>query len=201
MTATGSPWTSRPATRSLFGKWSGTEVTIDGKEMLIMKESGHPGHRRLIVFDPSTAIPEFHRSISWLLKEVRFDTDARNKMLKRRQHPRRRGEGHPRPKGRNVVIEKSFGSPRITKDGVSVAKEIELEDPVRETWARRWSRKWPAAPMTRPATAPRPQRSWHRPSSREGMKSVAAGMNPMDLKRGIDLATAKVVRAHQGRCP
>jgi chaperonin GroEL len=109
-----------------------------------------------------------------------------------RQHPRRRGEGDPRPKGRNVVIEKSFGAPRITKDGVSVAKEIELEDKfenmgaqmVKEVASRTNDE---AGDGTTTATV------LAQAIVKEGMKSVAAGMNPMDLKRGIDLATAKVV--------
>ena len=68
------------------------------------------------------------------------------------------------PKGRNVVIEKKFGSPTITKDGVTVAKEIELEDKY-ENMAPRWSRKWRPRPATWPATAPPPPPSWPRPSS------------------------------------
>jgi chaperonin GroEL len=98
------------------------------------------------------------------------------------------------PKGRNVVLEKSFGAPRITKDGVSVAKEIELEDKfenmgaqmVKEV-AQRTNDE--AGDGTTTATV------LAQAIVKEGMKSVAAGMNPMDLKRGIDLATAKVVEA------
>jgi chaperonin GroEL len=98
------------------------------------------------------------------------------------------------PKGRNVVLEKSFGAPRITKDGVSVAKEIELEDKfenmgaqmVKEVASRTNDE---AGDGTTTATV------LAAAIIREGMKSVAAGMNPMDLKRGIDLATAKVVEA------
>ena len=68
------------------------------------------------------------------------------------------------PKGRNVVIEKKFGSPTITKDGVTVAKEIELKDRSR-TWARRWFAKLLPRPPTSPATAPPPRPFWPRPSS------------------------------------
>jgi chaperonin GroEL len=96
------------------------------------------------------------------------------------------------PKGRNVVIDKSFGAPRITKDGVTVAKEIELEDKfenmgaqmVKEVASRTNDE---AGDGTTTATV------LAQAIVREGMKSVAAGMNPMDLKRGIDMATAKVV--------
>jgi chaperonin GroEL len=98
------------------------------------------------------------------------------------------------PKGRNVVIDKSFGAPRITKDGVTVAKEIELEDKfenmgaqmVKEV-AQRTNDE--AGDGTTTATV------LAQAIVKEGMKSVAAGMNPMDLKRGIDLATAQVVEA------
>jgi chaperonin GroEL len=98
------------------------------------------------------------------------------------------------PKGRNVVLDKSFGAPRITKDGVTVAKEIELEDKF-ENMGAQMVKEVASAPMTRPATAPPPPPFWPRPSSSRRHEAVAAGMNPMDLKRGIDLATAKVVEA------
>jgi chaperonin GroEL len=98
------------------------------------------------------------------------------------------------PKGRNVIIEKSFGAPRITKDGVTVAKEIELEDKfenmgaqmVKEVASRTNDE---AGDGTTTATV------LAQAIVREGMKSVAAGMNPMDLKRGIDIAVAAVVES------
>ena len=96
------------------------------------------------------------------------------------------------PKGRNVVIDKSFGAPRITKDGVTVAKEIELKDKFENMGAqmlREVASKTNdiAGDGTTTATV------LAQAIVREGMKSVAAGMNPMDLKRGIDLAVTKVV--------
>ena len=90
------------------------------------------------------------------------------------------------PKGRNVVLDKSFGAPRITKDGVSVAKEIELEDKFENMGAQMVQAKLLPRPTTLPVTAPPPRRFWPRPSSRKAAKAVAAGMNPMDLKRGVD---------------
>jgi chaperonin GroEL len=102
------------------------------------------------------------------------------------------------PKGRNVVIDKSFGAPRITKDGVTVAKEIELKDKFENMGAqmvREVASKTNdiAGDGTTTATV------LAQAIVREGMKSVAAGMNPMDLKRGIDLAVTKVVAdARQG---
>ncbi|WP_028031494.1 chaperonin GroEL [Gemmobacter nectariphilus] len=127
-------------------------------------------------------------------KEVRFDTDARDRMLKGVNILADAVKVTLGPKGRNVVIEKSFGAPRITKDGVSVAKEIELSDKfenmgaqlVKEVAARTNDE---AGDGTTTATV------LAQAIVREGLKSVAAGLNPMDLKRGIDLATAKVVEA------
>jgi len=125
-------------------------------------------------------------------KDVRFSADARNRMLKGVNILADAVKVTLGPKGRNVVIEKSFGAPRITKDGVTVAKEIELEDRfenmgaqmVKEVASRTNDE---AGDGTTTATV------LAQAIVKEGMKSVAAGMNPMDLKRGIDLATAKVV--------
>ncbi len=125
-------------------------------------------------------------------KDVKFDTTARDKMLKGVNTLANAVKVTLGPKGRNVVIEKSFGAPRITKDGVSVAKEIELEDKfenmgaqmVKEVASRTNDE---AGDGTTTATV------LAQAIIKEGMKSVAAGMNPMDLKRGIDLATTKVV--------
>jgi len=125
-------------------------------------------------------------------KDVKFSTDARNRMLKGVNILADAVKVTLGPKGRNVVIEKSFGAPRITKDGVTVAKEIELEDKfenmgaqmVKEVASRTNDE---AGDGTTTATV------LAQAIVKEGMKSVAAGMNPMDLKRGIDLATAKVV--------
>jgi len=127
-------------------------------------------------------------------KDVQFGTDARNRMLKGVNILADAVKVTLGPKGRNVVLDKSFGAPRITKDGVSVAKEIELEDKfenmgaqmVKEVASRTNDE---AGDGTTTATV------LAQAIVKEGMKSVAAGMNPMDLKRGIDLATAKVVDA------
>ena len=125
-------------------------------------------------------------------KIVRFETDARNRMLKGVDILADAVKVTLGPKGRNVVIDKSFGAPRITKDGVTVAKEIQLEDKfenmgaqmVREVASRTNDE---AGDGTTTATV------LAAAIIREGMKSVAAGMNPMDLKRGIEQAVAVVV--------
>ncbi|KHA53458.1 chaperonin GroEL [Sulfitobacter geojensis] len=127
-------------------------------------------------------------------KDVKFDTDARNKMLTGVNTLANAVKVTLGPKGRNVVLDKSFGAPRITKDGVSVAKEIELEDKfenmgaqmVKEVASRTNDE---AGDGTTTATV------LAQAIVKEGMKSVAAGMNPMDLKRGIDMATLTVVEA------
>ena len=127
-------------------------------------------------------------------KEVKFGTDARNRILKGVNILADAVKVTLGPKGRNVVIDKSFGAPRITKDGVSVAKEIELEDKFENMGAQMVKEvanrtNDEAGDGTTTATV------LAQAIVREGMKSVAAGMNPMDLKRGIDLATSKVVEA------
>ncbi len=127
-----------------------------------------------------------------MAKDVKFDTDARNAMLRGVNVLADAVKVTLGPKGRNVVLEKSFGAPRITKDGVSVAKEIELEDKfenmgaqmVKEVASRTNDE---AGDGTTTATV------LAQAIVKEGLKQVAAGLNPMDLKRGIDLATAKVV--------
>ncbi|WP_347849931.1 chaperonin GroEL, partial [Planktomarina sp.] len=127
-------------------------------------------------------------------KDVKFGTDARNRMLNGVNILADAVKVTLGPKGRNVVLDKSFGAPRITKDGVSVAKEIELEDKfenmgaqmVKEVASRTNDE---AGDGTTTATV------LAQAIVREGMKSVAAGMNPMDLKRGIDAATTAVVNA------
>src|SRR6476469_9350879 len=125
-------------------------------------------------------------------KEVRFSADARDRMLRGVDILANAVRVTLGPKGRNVVLAKSFGAPRITKDGVTVAKEIELEDKFENMGAqmvREVASKTSdiAGDGTTTATV------LAAAIVREGAKSVAAGMNPMDLKRGIDLAVAAIV--------
>ncbi len=126
-------------------------------------------------------------------KDVKFSSDAREKMLRGVDILADAVKVTLGPKGRNVVIEKSFGAPRITKDGVTVAKEIELADKFENMGAqmvREVASKTNdvAGDGTTTATV------LAQAIVREGAKAVAAGMNPMDLKRGIDLAVAEVVK-------
>ncbi len=125
-------------------------------------------------------------------KDVRFSTDARDRMLRGVETLANAVKVTLGPKGRNVVIDKSFGAPRITKDGVTVAKEIELEDKFENMGAqmvREVAQKTndQAGDGTTTATV------LAHAIVKEGAKSVAAGMNPMDLKRGIDIAVSAVV--------
>jgi chaperonin GroEL len=126
-------------------------------------------------------------------KEVKFASDARDRMLRGVDTLANAVKVTLGPKGRNVVIDKSFGAPRITKDGVTVAKEIELKDKFENMGAqmlREVANKQndKAGDGTTTATV------LAQAIVREGAKAVAAGMNPMDLKRGIDLAVGTVVK-------
>src|SRR5438067_3105088 len=125
-------------------------------------------------------------------KEVRFSGDARDRMLRGIDILANAVRVTLGPKGRNVVLDKSFGAPRITKDGVTVAKEIELEDKFENMGAqmvREVAQKTndQAGDGTTTATV------LAHAIVKEGAKAVAAGMNPMDLKRGIELAVKAVV--------
>jgi len=126
-------------------------------------------------------------------KEVKFSTDARDRMLRGVDILANAVRVTLGPKGRNVVLDKSFGSPRITKDGVTVAKEIELEDKFENMGAQ----------MVREVASKTNEKAGDGTTTatvlahaivREGAKSVAAGMNPMDLKRGVDLAVTEAVK-------
>src|SRR5258708_21251968 len=125
-------------------------------------------------------------------KEVRFSADARERMLRGVDILANTVKVTLGPKGRNVVLDKSYGAPRITKDGVTVAKEIELSDKFENMGAQMVKEVATqtsdlAGDGTTTATV------LSQAIVREGAKAVAAGMNPMDLKRGIDLAVAAVV--------
>jgi chaperonin GroEL len=125
-------------------------------------------------------------------KEVRFSDDAREKMLRGVDilaHAVRVTLG---PKGRNVVLDKSFGAPRITKDGVTVAKEIELDDKF-ENMGAQMVREVASKTSDQAGDGTTTATVLAHAIVREGAKSVAAGMNPMDLKRGVDLAVNAVV--------
>ena len=131
-------------------------------------------------------------------KEVKFSTDARAKMLRGVDILADAVKVTLGPKGRNVVIEKSFGAPRVTKDGVSVAKEIELSDKF-ENMGAQMLREVASKTADLAGDGTTTATVLAQAIVREGNKSVAAGMNPMDLKRGIDLATTKVIEAIQSR--
>ena len=131
-------------------------------------------------------------------KDVKFSGDARDRMLRGVDVLANAVKVTLGPKGRNVVMEKSFGAPRITKDGVTVAKEIELVDKFENMGAqmvREVAQKTndSAGDGTTTATV------LAHAIVKGGAKAVAAGMNPMDLKRGIDLAVKAVVDEIKGR--
>src|SRR5437667_325662 len=125
-------------------------------------------------------------------KEVRFSVDARDKMLRGVDiltHAVRVTLG---PKGRNVVLDKSFGAPRITKDGVTVAKEIELDDKF-ENMGAQMVREVASKTSDQAGDGTTTATILAHAIVKEGAKGVAAGMNPMDLKRGVDLAVTAIV--------
>src|ERR1700750_2948420 len=129
-----------------------------------------------------------------MAKQIYFDIEARNRMKKGVDILSNAVRVTLGPKGRNVVIEKKFGSPAVTKDGVSVAKEIELEDPIENMGAQMVKQVASktadiAGDGTTTATV------LAQAIIGEGLKNVAAGANPMDLKRGVDKAVTKVVES------
>ncbi|OSI23686.1 chaperonin GroEL [Bradyrhizobium canariense] len=125
-------------------------------------------------------------------KEVRFSTEAREKMLRGVDVLANAVKVTLGPKGRNVVLEKSFGAPRITKDGVTVAKEIELEDKF-ENMGAQMVREVASKTSDQAGDGTTTATVLAQAVVREGAKAVAAGINPMDLKRGIDLAVDTLV--------
>src|SRR6202034_605 len=125
-------------------------------------------------------------------KEVRFSGDARDRMLRGVETLANAVKVTLGPKGRNVVIEKSFGAPRITKDGVTVAKEIELDDKF-ENMGAQMVREVASKASDVAGDGTTTATVLAHAIVREGAKAVAAGMNPMDIKRGIDLAVEAVV--------
>ena len=161
----------------LFGKWSGTEVKIDGKEYSIMKESDIMG---------------ISKGKNKMAKIVKFNTEARTKMLKGVDTLANAVKVTLGPKGRNVVLDKSYGAPRTTKDGVTVAKEIELQDKFENMGAQMVKE---VASKTNDEAGDGTTTATILAQSivREGIKYVTAGMNPMDVKRGLDSAVAHVI--------
>ena len=125
-------------------------------------------------------------------KEVKFHGDARERMLRGVDTLANAVRVTLGPKGRNVVLDKSFGAPRITKDGVTVAKEIELADKF-ENMGAQMVREVASKTSDQAGDGTTTATILAQAIVREGAKAVAAGMNPMDLKRGVDLAVAAVV--------
>ncbi len=178
----------------LFGKYSGTEVKVDGEEYLVMREEDVmaviEGSNR-----DSNELNSRHRvsrGSFMAAKEVRFSDDARSRMLRGVNILANAVKVTLGPKGRNAVLEKSFGAPTVTKDGVSVAKEIELKDKFENMGAQMVKEvasntSDEAGDGTTTATV------LAQAIVREGLKAVAAGANPMDLKRGIDKAVITAI--------
>src|ERR671932_200641 len=131
-------------------------------------------------------------------KEVKFSVEARDKMLRGVDSLNNAVKVTLGPKGRNVVLDKSFGAPRISKDGVTVAKEIELADKF-ENMGAQMVKEVATRTSTEAGDGTTTATVLAQAIVREGAKAVAAGMNPMDLKRGIDSAVAAVVEDLKAR--
>src|SRR5690606_2359454 len=125
-------------------------------------------------------------------KDVKFGDSARKKMLTGVNTLADAVKATLGPKGRNVVLERSFGAPLITKDGVSVAKEIELKDKLENIGAK-MDKDVPSRANDQAGDGTTTATVLAQAIVTEGLKSVAAGLNPMDLKRGIDKATTAIV--------
>ena len=185
--------------RILFGKWSGTEVKIDGEELLIMKESdimgiieGRPRRPEEGRVSPARIIRIQEGYSKWLQKTFGSAAMPRQRMLRGVDILADAVKVTLGPKGRNVVLDKSFGAPRITKDGVTVAKEIELADKF-ENMGAQMVREVASKTNDLAGDGTTTATVLAQSIVREGAKAVAAGMNPMDLKRGIDKAVDAVV--------
>ena len=126
-------------------------------------------------------------------KEIKFNSDARSRMLAGVETLANAVKVTLGPKGRNVLLDKSFGAPRISKDGVTVAKEIELEDKF-ENMGAQMVREVASKTNDEAGDGTTTATVLAASILREGSKAVAAGMNPMDLKRGIDIAVGSVVQ-------
>src|SRR5712672_43970 len=131
-------------------------------------------------------------------KDIRHSSDARERMLRGIDTLANAVRGTLGPKGRNVVLERSYGAPRITKDGVTVAKEIELSDKF-ENMGAQMVREVASKTSTEAGDGTTTATILAHAMVREGVKAVAAGMNPMDLKRGVDMAVDAVVEDIQKR--
>src|SRR5574342_927060 len=126
-------------------------------------------------------------------KDVKFSTDARDKMLRGVEILNNAVRVTLGPKGRNVVLDKSFGAPRITKDGVTVAKEIELEDKF-ENMGAQMVREVASKTNDTAGDGTTTATILAQAIFREGSKLVAAGVNPMDIKRGVDAAVEEATK-------
>ncbi len=186
MTASAMALEVKKGDRVLYGKYSGTEVTVDGEEYLIMRESD------IFAVIAKANQSETERETSTMAKLIEYDTNARTRLKKGVDKLADAVKVTLGPRGRNVVIDKKFGSPTITKDGVTVAKEIELEDHFENMGAQMVQEVASktsdvAGDGTTTATV------LAQAIFREGLKTVTAGYNPMAIKRGIDKAVTAVI--------
>ena len=171
----------------LYGKYSGTEVTLDNEQYLILRESDVLAVVAL-THCTNASTEEFHMAS----KELHFNVDARAALKRGVDQLAEAVKVTLGPKGRNVVIDKKFGAPTVTKDGVTVAKEIELSDPL-ENMGAQMVKEVATKTSDNAGDGTTTATVLAQAIFREGLKNVTAGANPMALKRGIDKAVTAVV--------
>ena len=195
------PLDVKPGDRVLFGKYAGNEVKIDGEEHLMLREEDILGsHREVSRSAAATSRGSTHGSERHRLHREGTRADPRG-----RQQARRRGEGHARPQGAQRRHREDRGARRPSPRTASPSPRRSSSRIASRTWARRWCARSRRRPATSPVTAPRPRPCSRRPSTAKASKLVAAGHNPMDIKRGIDKAVENIVafaqedgQVHQG---
>ena len=181
----------------LFGKYSGQEIKIDGEEYLIMREDEVLADSRVEV---NLVWRGTRRAMLWsveaMAKQIIYGEQSRQAILRGVNQLADAVKVTLGPKGRNVVLDKKFGSPTITKDGVTVAKEIDLKDPL-ENMGAQMVREVASKTSDTAGDGTTTATVLAQAIYREGAKNVVAGANPMELKRGIEKAVEVDRRRNQ----
>ena len=178
--------------RILFGKYSGSDIKMDGEEFLIMREDEVLGILEAAAQSGARKLAK--ESKKRMAKQIVYAENSRQAILRGVNQLADAVKVTLGPKGRNVVLEKKFGGPNITKDGVTVAKEIELKDPL-ENMGAQMVREVASKTSDVAGDGTTTATILAQAIFREGVKAVAAGANPMALKRGIEKA---VDSGHRG---
>ena len=200
------PMEVKEGDRVLFAKYAGTEFKLDGEDLLILRETDILAVVGLRPFAPcidslrDRFIFTLEEDDSQMAKQIEFNEEARRSLKRGVDALANAVKTTLGPKGRNVALDKKFGAPTVTHDGVTVAKEIELKDPFENMGAQLLKE---AATKTNDVAGDGTTTATVLAQAivHEGLRNLAAGANPMLLKRGIDKGAAAVVDAHQARWP